>query len=454
MRAQQTFAIVIVTLGGMMLTANLKFHAFHDAVHVANDDQNNARPLSRKFGSDREHHVFSLERARRSEITSAAAWLDHLAGAHQASGAATSEGHPGRQQTLQCAPYAGPMYFRYFPKPEDVPQKAVAGLELPELHRLRPVEPSLRPFQLQEVRLLEGSRFHTAFATNSAFLHLLDPDRLLYYFRQLARLPQVAGAQPYGGWESLGSGLRGEFVGHFLSAAAAASAAGGDEVLRARCAYLTEVLFECQVALKEGGYVSAFPSSQLTQSEELCQGKGGCGGPWVPYYVMHKLLNGLLAHHHATKSETALRVAVGLADYLAQRVKNLLAKYSSRHWYQFINLEVQVGGMSEALAELAVITANHTWLEMAAMFERPCFVSPLLLAGTRMDERSHTMETENTQDLCDRGSENDRDTCDALADAVQMQHSNTHLPQRKGHRGFGLERAVHRTVRASEERLK
>ena len=37
--------------------------------------------------------------------------------------------------------------------------------------------------------------------------------------------------------------------------------------------------------------------------------------------------------------------------------------------------------MSEALADLARLTGDGAWLLLAARFERPCFVQPLLLAG-------------------------------------------------------------------------
>ena len=51
---------------------------------------------------------------------------------------------------------------------------------------------------------------------NTAFLKSLEPDRLLHNFRVNAGLPSVA--KPLEGWESPGVGLRGHFVGHYLSA--------------------------------------------------------------------------------------------------------------------------------------------------------------------------------------------------------------------------------------------
>ena len=55
--------------------------------------------------------------------------------------------------------------------------------------------------------------------------------------------------EPYGGWESGGSGLRGEFAGHFIMALATAAAATDDgkerAELRARADYVVRVLGEC-----------------------------------------------------------------------------------------------------------------------------------------------------------------------------------------------------------------
>jgi hypothetical protein len=112
---------------------------------------------------------------------------------------------------------------------------------------------------------------------------------------------------------------------------------------------------------------------------------------------MHKLLAGLVTAHELLRSQVALRVAVRLAEHLRTRVHRILAK-GLDVWHDFINQEV--GGMSEALADLARVTGNSTWLQLAGMFERPCFVGPLA-----------------------RG---------APADAIERVHANTHLPQLLG----------------------
>ena len=300
--------------------------------------------------------------------------------------------------TLQCPAYAGPMFFPYYPGAKSVPRHAVQSVALPGPLEEQPLaSPAqrvrLKPFALPDVRLEPSSRFGVSQRTNAAFLHKLDIDRLLYFFRRLAGLPQPrADISPYGGWESQGSGLRGEFAGHYLHAAAAAAAATSDAILHARCEQMVTVLEECQQALGQSGYVSAFPSSEFQTVEDFSS-----RSPWVPYYVMHKLLAGLISTHELLGSKTALRVALRLGAHLRTRVERLLARGLSV-WHDFINQEV--GGMSEALADLARVTRNSSWLQLAALFERPCFVGPLALGDG--------------------------------AGAIERVHANTHLPQLLG----------------------
>ena len=119
--------------------------------------------------------------------------------------------------------------------PKPVARKKVVIAALPMTLEEQPVaheEPSrvtLLPFALHDVRLEQATRFGDAQRTNVAFLRLLDPDRLLYFFRRLARLPQPrADLTPYGGWESEGSGPEGGRGELGVSARCAARGAGRD----------------------------------------------------------------------------------------------------------------------------------------------------------------------------------------------------------------------------------
>ena len=245
------------------------------------------------------------------------------------------------------------------------------------------------------MRLTARAAFHAAQQTNLAWLKQLEPDRMLYFFRQLAKLPQPAPTlQPYGGWESAGSGLRGEFIGHWLSAVAAAAAGGAEPELR--IAGRVRRHGARPVPGRGVGYLSAFPQSEFAATESFYP-----KGPWVPYYVMHKLLVGLLEAH----SLLGLRArADGGAEALSApaRTRREDARLWRRaRWQEFINQEV--GGMSEALTQLAVATKDPSWVSLAKRFERPCFVGPLALVGASTK----------------RGA----------AQAIEKMHANTHLPE-------------------------
>lgn len=70
-------------------------------------------------------------------------------------------------------------------------------------------------FPIESVTLKE-SWIQRREALNIEYLQSLDADRLLHNFRINAGLP--SSATPLEGWEAPNIGLRGHFVGHYLSA--------------------------------------------------------------------------------------------------------------------------------------------------------------------------------------------------------------------------------------------
>ena len=289
------------------------------------------------------------------------------------------------EETLSCVAYSGPCFFMNHPKGFTAPTTNVAAAKMadsldaqPVLH---PLALPLLPFSLHQLSLLPGTRFSSAQQTNLRWLRMLEPDRLLWYFRNLSGLAQPRGVVPHGGWDGAGTGLRGHIAGHYLSAASmAAAAVGGDPQLMRNLEQVIAGLEECQKALGDG-YISGFPQSEFAQMENFPAPPYA----WVPYYVMHKLLAGLLDYHRlwemgSARGRRALSVAVGLAQHLRGRVLTVLGR-GMHTWRTFINQEV--GGMSEALTDLAVITGNATWVQLAALFERPCFIRPLALQYQR-----------------------------------------------------------------------
>ena len=138
---------------------------------------------------------------------------------------------------------------------------------------------------------------------NTAFLRSLEPDRLLHNFRVNAGLSSVA--KPLEGWESPGVGLRGHFVGHYLSAVSALVERYEDAGLARNLEKVVEGMYACQQA-HGNGYLSAFPETDIEVLETRFT------GVWAPYYTLHKIMQGLLAGKvdYAVLGEPFLSIAL------------------------------------------------------------------------------------------------------------------------------------------------
>jgi len=227
-----------------------------------------------------------------------------------------------------------------------------------------------------QVHLLPGSPFYERQELHRrGYLASFDPDKLLFPYRALAKLPQTTGIKSgYNGWDS--GFLRGHMAGHYLSAATRMAAATGDSLLRQRANYVVAELSKCQEALHLDGYLAAFPSGAFDHLE----GKpGDRGGVVVPYYTVHKIMAGLLDAYHYLGNKQALEVAVKMADYFEKRCVALSAGQIERIFRtdQSRNPQNEFGAMSDVLAQLSEITGNKKYLEMALVFNRPWFVDPL-----------------------------------------------------------------------------
>ncbi|WP_245730282.1 beta-L-arabinofuranosidase domain-containing protein [Micromonospora pallida] len=225
--------------------------------------------------------------------------------------------------------------------------------------------PPLASLPLDRVQLLE-SRFLANMRRTTAYLRVVDLDRLLHTFRLTVGLPSTA--QPCGGWEAPNVQLRGHTTGHLLSGLALAAANTGDAELAAKGARLVAALAECQVAAaKTGstpGYLSAFPE---TAFDDIEAGKN----VWAPYYTIHKIMAGLLDQHVLLGNAQALTVLLGMVDWVDTRTSRL-----SREALQKV-LHTEFGGMNEVLANLWFVTRDERHLELAARFDHDEIFGPL-----------------------------------------------------------------------------
>lgn len=230
------------------------------------------------------------------------------------------------------------------------------------------------PFPLGAVRLTHGP-FREAFQrTEEKLLLALNPDRLLHTFRVNAGLPSKA--KPYGGWEAPDCEIRGFTLGHLLTACSRAFALTGEDKLHQRVTLLVEALAECQQALAATattpGYLSAFPESTFDRLEE---GKR----VWAPYYVIHKIMAGLLDAYQHAGCGLALAVLERQAQWLQARMDRLPDGQRQKM------LGVEFGGMSLVLADLAAVTGKQRYLDLARLFNHDAVLQPLIEGRDLLD---------------------------------------------------------------------
>jgi DUF1680 family protein len=226
------------------------------------------------------------------------------------------------------------------------------------------------------VRLLPGSPFYERQELHRrGYLASLDPDRLLFEYRKLAKLPQAQGATSgYAGWDT--GFIKGHLAGHYLSAASRMAAATGDASFKTKVDYVVAELAKCQAALGDGGYLAAFPPAAF----DALEGKpADGGGVVVPYYTIHKILSGLLDAHHYVGNAQALEVATRLADHFRARLAALPPATIERIFRTdgSRNPQNEFGAMSDALSALASATGQAKHLETAKVFNRSWFIAPL-----------------------------------------------------------------------------
>jgi DUF1680 family protein len=220
----------------------------------------------------------------------------------------------------------------------------------------------LEPFGLTQVRLLDGLEKREMEA-DRRYLHALPVDDMLWCFRQNVGLPTPG--KPLGGWESPSSEIRGTFVGHYLTACTLMAQSTGDTQLKDKANLMVDEIAKCQQAVGPN-FIGAIPSTYLDRVETGKQ-------IWAPYYVVEKLMTGLLDVYKVFGNKKALEVATRMDAYIRGRA----AKLSDRQLDATMTTEF--GGMAQMEYNLYDITHNPANLSYAHRWDQAAILGPLAL---------------------------------------------------------------------------
>jgi DUF1680 family protein len=240
-----------------------------------------------------------------------------------------------------------------------LPATAATGLQV-----------KVKSFPVSSVRLGD-SPFKHAQEMNKCYLLALDADRLAAPYLKGAGLTPKASNYP--NWEN--SGLDGHTGGHYLSALSFMYASTGDARIKERLDYMLAELKRAQDASPRG-YLCGTPGGE-TMWNEIAAGNIQArpfelNNHWVPLYNIHKTYAGLRDAYLHAGCETAKDMLVRLTDWMI----NIVSQLSDEQMQDILRSEH--GGLNEVFADVAHITSNRQYLQLAKRFSHQAILQPLL----------------------------------------------------------------------------
>ncbi len=227
----------------------------------------------------------------------------------------------------------------------------------------------IKLFDLNDVQLKE-SPFREAMVTDLHYMMKLDPDRLLAPFLMEAGLEPKE--KNYSNWEN--TGLNGHIAGHYLTALAQMYASTGDKEALTRLKYMLSELKRVQEA-NGNGYIGGVPGSKELW-KEISEGKINSGSfslndRWVPLYNIHKTYAGLRDAYQIAGLEVAKNMLIDFTDWMIDETSEL-----SNEQIQEL-LVSEHGGLNEVFANVARITGDKKYLDLAYRFSQKKLLNPL-----------------------------------------------------------------------------
>lgn len=232
-------------------------------------------------------------------------------------------------------------------------------------------------FPLQDIKLLE-SPFLQAQQTDLHYIMAMNPDRLLAPFLREAGLAPKAPS--YTNWEN--TGLDGHIGGHYISALSMMYAATGDTAIYHRLNYMLNELHRAQQAVGTG-FIGGTPGSLQLWKEikagDIRAGGFSLNGKWVPLYNIHKTYAGLRDAYLYAHSDLARQMLIDLTDWMIDITSGL----SDSQMQDMLRSEH--GGLNETFADVAEITGDKKYLELARRFSHKVILDPLIKDEDRLN---------------------------------------------------------------------
>ncbi|BDR53838.1 hypothetical protein KIM372_17450 [Bombiscardovia nodaiensis] len=248
----------------------------------------------------------------------------------------------------------------------------------------------LRAAQRSDLQVHDETWIHAA-ALELDYLLSFNPDRLLVEFRVQSGL-EAHGLKNYGGWErgysartnpdgtDQPSRFTGHFVGHYLSAIS--QALTGPFARADQRRKLASIQRQLVVGLRQAqeAYASQDPANAgFLPAFRVDALPGGKDGLIVPFYNLHKLVQGLIDAHDCAAAcgeddlaQTALAAAGDFADFVV--------RWQQAH-ADVDMLAIEYGGMNEALYRLYALTGNPNHLKAAQLFDEDTLFRQLAAGG-------------------------------------------------------------------------
>ncbi len=224
-------------------------------------------------------------------------------------------------------------------------------------------------FSLKDVKLIE-SLFREAMYTDLQYILELDPDRLLAPYLKAAGLQPKA--ENYPNWESMG--LDGHIAGHYLTALSQMYASTGSQETFKRLNYMLDEMEKAQQA-NSNGYIGGVPDGKEIWKEiengNIRAHNFGLNDRWVPLYNIHKVYAGLRDAYQIAGIEKAKGMLIAFTDWMIDETEDLTDEQVQQM------LISEHGGLNETFADVAAITGNDKYLELAYRFSHQKLLEPL-----------------------------------------------------------------------------